>query len=132
MSNEKEVRQLILTTDRNYTVMQLIIEEVQNMSVQLDALRQEVAENNSVTRGAIDLISGLRNQIAQGLESGFDPEEVESIVRDIDKNTNELATAVAANTKVDPVAPIADVVTEPKLEELPPVETALPPDEPAA
>lgn len=116
---EKEFRSALANIDRNYSVIQRILEEVLNMSVALDRLKQEVAESKTVTESAVTLIQGLRSKLAEIVADGTDPEEVAQLANDLDAATASLAVAVAAGTKVDPVAPVADAPVEPATPEVP-------------
>ena len=76
----------------------------------LDALRQEIAENNSAVESAVTLIATLVDELraAAGNQA-----EIDAIVNALDAQTAVLAAAVAANT---PAAEPAPVVEEPVVE----------------
>jgi chromosome segregation ATPase len=65
---------------------------------QLDELKREVQENNSVLRSAITLIEGLSAK----LKEVQTPEDLTEVINSLDGQTNALAAAVAANTPAEP------------------------------
>jgi hypothetical protein len=68
---------------------------------QLDELKREVQENNSVLRSAITLIEGLSAK----LKEVQTPEDLTEVINSLDGQTNALAAAVAANTPAEPAPP---------------------------
>jgi predicted Zn-dependent peptidase len=65
------------------------------MSQELDDLKREVQESRSVTEGAAALISGLADQIRDAKD---DPAALEELAQQLDAQTQQLASAVTANT----------------------------------
>jgi len=83
----------------------LIAEEMGRMSAQLEALRQEVHENQQIGESAIALITGLAQQIRDNAE---DPAALRQLAEDLDTQNASLAAAVAANTTPPAPAPPAE------------------------
>ncbi len=69
------------------------------MSVQLDRLTSEVAENSIAVDSAIVLLNRLAQMIRDSVD---DPAALEALANDIDAKTNALAAAVVANTPAEP------------------------------
>lgn len=65
------------------------------MSAQLARIQTEIAENTSVTEGAVALMESLSAQIR---ELKDDPAALDALADQLDANSNKLAAAVAANT----------------------------------
>lgn len=72
-----------------------LIERVNTMSVQLDALTAEVARNTAVDESAIVLLNGLAAQIV-ALKT--DPVALQALADSLQGSSNALAAAVIANT----------------------------------
>jgi hypothetical protein len=126
---DKVLSLVLANIDRNYSVIQRILEELPKMSAEMDRLRQEVAEAKTVTQSAVDLIQGLRSKIADVVANGSDPDELAALANDLDTNTVALAKAVAENTRADPAGPAANAPVEPVTFEVPVNEEVVPPAE---
>jgi hypothetical protein len=70
-------------------------------------LKRQVKENGEVISSALTLIQGLKDQIAGNI---YNPEELKSIVSELEAQELSLAGAVAANIKpVEPTPPVEEV-----------------------
>jgi chromosome segregation ATPase len=89
-------------------------QKLEELMLNLDALRTEITENNDAISSAVALISTLVDELraAAGNQA-----EIDAIVNALDAQTVSLAAAVVANT---PVAPV--IVEEPVVEPEVPVE----------
>jgi uncharacterized coiled-coil DUF342 family protein len=76
--------------------------EIHAMSVQMDNLTREVAETKTVIDSAITLIQGLSTRIE---ELKNDPAKLQALADELDTKANALASAVTANTPVEPPTP---------------------------
>jgi hypothetical protein len=65
------------------------------MSAELDNLTTEVSEATSVMTSAIVLLEGLHDAL---IAAGTDPVKLAELAASLDSKTNELASAVVANT----------------------------------
>ena len=133
MSNEKLLRELMGQNERLYNIQQVTLDRVITMSDELNKLQQEVAETRTVTESAVKLIVGMRDELANIVREGVDPAAVAALANELDASVNDLAVAVAANTKVDPVVAQPQAPVEPMPDALPepPVMEPLPgPTEP--
>lgn len=72
-------------------------------------LKRQVAENRTVVDSAVAMIAGLKEQLKSASASLGDPEELRSIIADLDKQESDLAAAVAVNTVAEPEVPPAQV-----------------------
>lgn len=102
--SEKLIRHSHFLLDRNFALLQRVNDEVLNMAAELERLRQEVAESKSVTASAVALIQGLRDELANIVRDGVDPQAVADLANELDASTAELAKAVVKDTKADPGA----------------------------
>lgn len=68
------------------------------MAGELDALRQEVANNGSLINSATALIRGLADRISQNMN---DPAALQQMVDDLRNQDAQLAQAVAENTPAE-------------------------------
>ncbi len=84
-----------------------ILQEMKQMSAELDRLTTEVGETGTVVDSAIALIQGLAEQIRQ---LATDPVALGKLADDLDAKTNALAAAVEANTTPTP-PPVEPPVT---------------------
>lgn len=73
------------------------------MSESLDRLKQEVAENNTLTGSVITLLENLSQQIRDNAE---DPAALNALANDLDAQNAALAAAVEANTPTAPAPPV--------------------------
>ena len=69
------------------------------MSVELDALEVQVAENTNLEASAIALIQGLADQIAA---AGNDPAKIAALSTQLKASATALAAAITANTPAAP------------------------------
>ena len=69
------------------------------MSLELDNVTREVAENSSVIDSAIVLLQSLSAQI-EDLKD--DPEALQALADSLDMQSNRLAEAIVANTPSEP------------------------------
>lgn len=72
-----------------------ITEQGALMTQQMQKLRDEVQRNNTVTQGALTLISGLRQQIQDAID---DPAAMQQLVDSLATQDNNLAAALVQNT----------------------------------
>lgn len=91
-------------------VLQRLLEEVLFMTVALEKLQAEVAQTATVIDSAVNLISGLAQQIR---ELKDDPIKLDALADQLDAKSNALAAAVAANTPPVDTPPV----------DVPPVDT---------
>src|SRR5688572_27389317 len=87
----------VLTRDLRDVLFQLtsLNGKVDRMAGELDALRREVEENNTVMQSAATLLGNLAQQIRDMAE---DPAALRALADEMDANTSQLAAAVTANT----------------------------------
>ena len=86
------------TSDSMIAVLTRLTEQVRTMSAELEILRTEVAENNTVIGSAIALLNGLKQRLDDALASNDPPAALAELSASLDTTTNALAAAVAANT----------------------------------
>lgn len=72
-----------------------ILERLNIMSAQMDALEAQVTATKTVTDSAIVLLQGLRQQI---IDAGTDQGKLTTLTDSLRTETDELAAAVTANT----------------------------------
>ena len=65
------------------------------MSVEFDDLKREVEESRTVTESAAALVQGLADEIRANKD---DPKALEELAKQLDVQTQALASAVSANT----------------------------------
>jgi hypothetical protein len=83
------------------------------MTVELDALQQQVSENTSLEQSAIQLIEGIADQLEAVKD---DPEKISALTASLKGTATALAAAIAANT---PVEPTPEPSPEPEPEPVP-------------
>lgn len=76
------------------------IKETETMAAVEDLIKR-VERNTDVTQSAVVLINGLRQELAAAVASG-DWNQVETLSRKLDSNSDALAAAIAANTSAEP------------------------------
>lgn len=119
-----------------YSVLPEHVALLQEMETRLMAsfedLTNAVKRNSDVVKSAVTLINGLAGRVQA---CGADPERLAELINDLNKETGELADAVAANTVAEPSTPSgiptpADSVpppaTEPEAPAAPPTPTESP------
>lgn len=79
------------------TKLDLILEEIQLMSTQLDALTAQVTANDNLLASAVQLIDGIAAAIAA---AGTDPVKLTALTTSLTSEDTALATAILANTPV--------------------------------
>lgn len=85
-----------------------------NMTQQLDNLTKEVGETNTVIQSAIVLITGLKKSLDDAIaanQGGDNGAALDALSASLDTSTNELASAVTANTPAPAPTPPADEPT---------------------
>lgn len=82
-------------------LVQFLVERLNQMSVQLDALTAQVAQNTTVIESAITLIQGLKTALDDAIASG-DPAALQALSDALAAEDQKLADAVAANTPAQP------------------------------
>lgn len=75
-----------------------ILKNQKKIMTDLTALTTEVEENGEVIASAVTLLQGLKIALD---EAGTDPVKLKELSDSLDKNTNALAEAVAANTPAE-------------------------------
>lgn len=86
--------------DLLYVIMvqnHLIIEKLNAMGAELDALKQQVADSITVEESAITLIEGLKTQLDAAIAAG-DPAALQALSDSLGAEKDKLAAAVTANT----------------------------------
>jgi hypothetical protein len=78
-----------------------IMEKVDKMAGELEALRTEVQNNANVTQSAITLLQGLKAQLDSAIASG-DMSQVQALSDQLGASDVNLAAAVTANTPQEP------------------------------
>jgi hypothetical protein len=78
------------------------------ISVELDALTQEVNDSITVEASAIVLITGLSAQITA---AGTDPAKLSALTAQLDAGKQQLAAAIVANTPAAPAPVVAPAPT---------------------
>lgn len=78
-----------------------ILGKVNQMAGELEALRAEVANNNTVSQSAITLLQGLKAALDAAIASG-DMTQVKAISDQLGTQDQALAAAVTANTPPSP------------------------------
>lgn len=73
----------------------------EHVAGELDRLREEVAENNTVIGSATVLLQELKRKLDEAIASG-NMAEVQALAESLDAQTQALAAAVAANTPATP------------------------------
>ena len=81
--------------------LNLVLGLEKTMSKELDDLKAEVTENTTVVGSAITLLNNLSQMLKDAIASG-DPAELTALAATLDKNSSDLAAAVAANTVAVP------------------------------
>jgi len=74
------------------------------MAGELQALQNEVANNNSVTQSAVTLLQGLKAALDAAIASG-DISQVQALSDQLASQDQALAAAVTANTPTPPEPP---------------------------
>ena len=89
-----------------YSVLPEHVALLQEMETRLMASFEEltnaVKRNSDVVKSAVTLINGLAGRVQA---CGADPERLAELINDLNKETGELADAVAANTVAEPPTP---------------------------
>lgn len=89
-----------------YSVLPEHVALLQEMETRLMAsfedLTNAVKRNSDVVKSAVTLINGLAGRVQA---CGADPERLAELINDLNKETGELADAVAANTIAEPPTP---------------------------
>jgi hypothetical protein len=67
----------------------------EHMSIQLDALTEQVAKNEDLENSAIELIIGIATQLA---EIKDDPVKIQALADSLKVSADNLAAAIVANT----------------------------------
>ena len=80
-------------------ILKLLLEGMNIMSAELDALSAQVAASATVEASAITLIQGLAAQIAA---AGTDPAKLSALTASLNASATALAAAVSANTPAAP------------------------------
>lgn len=88
-------------TERLREYLSTILSAQEATVSQLEALRDAVARNRDVTRSAVQLLQGL----ADKLKEVRSPEDLSAIIAEVEADSNELASAVAANTSANQFEP---------------------------
>ena len=85
----------------------ILIERLDDMSVQLDELEVQVAETIGIEQSAIALLEGISDRLTELAEelaaAGIDNEKVLALRDELDASEQALAAAVAAVPPVEPV-----------------------------
>jgi hypothetical protein len=81
--------------------LDIIKSKEDSMSVALDNLTAQVAQNTTIEASAITLIQGLAAQIAA---AGTDPAALAALQASLNASATSLAAAIAANTPAAPPA----------------------------
>lgn len=79
-----------------------VLERIDTMSPQFQALVDQVAANTSVTNSAIALLQGLNARLDELAQSGASPEEIAAVSADLRASTESLAAAIVENTPAAP------------------------------
>jgi hypothetical protein len=75
------------------------------MSLQLDTLTAEVAQNTTVVGSAVALIQGFSARLQAAIDAGADPVALQALADELNNSNDALAAAVAANTPAEPPVP---------------------------
>lgn len=89
-----------------------ILERLEEMSKQLDTIKQDVTANTTVTGSAVALLTSLKSELDAAIAAqanGDDGAALAALSTSLESNTSALAAAVAANTPAAPVVPPAPV-----------------------
>ena len=70
------------------------------MTLELEELQKQVAENTSLEQSAIQLIEGIADQLEAAKD---DPEKIAALTASLKGTATALAAAISANTPVEPV-----------------------------
>src|SRR5215510_6469707 len=81
---------------RIHAKLDFILERINRMSAEVDKLRQEVAENNTVISSAVALINGLAEKLKEAANADDTKAAVLELANQLDANTAILAAAVEA------------------------------------
>ncbi len=92
-------------------IINLIKQEGVTMTLELDALQQQVAENTSLEQSAIQLIEGIADQLEEVKD---DPEEISALTASLKSTATALAAAIAANTPAPEPTPEPTPEPEPE------------------
>lgn len=87
-----------------------ILERLEEMSTQLDTIKQDVTANTTVTGSAVTLLTSLKSELDAAIAAqanGDDGAALSALSTSLEANTSALAAAVAANTPAVAVAPPA-------------------------
>lgn len=87
--------------DRIERLIHTVIEKENSMAGELDALRQQVANNTAVIESAITLIRGIKAALDAAIASG-DPAALTALSSQLGADDAALAEAVAQNTPASP------------------------------
>jgi ABC-type transporter Mla subunit MlaD len=74
-------------------------ERLEQMSVELDRLKAEVARNTEVSNSVVTLVNGLAQQIRDHMH---EPAELAKLADELDATSDKLGQAVADNTPTPP------------------------------
>lgn len=80
----------------------LLQEMETRLMASFEDLTTAVKRNSDVVKSAVTLINGLAGRVQA---CGADPERLAELINDLNKETGELADAVAANTVAEPSTP---------------------------
>lgn len=78
--------------------LQTLLQRTQTIMTTLQDIVQEVSQQRTVVESAVALLNGISAQLKAALANGADPAVIQQISDNLTASTNELATAVAANT----------------------------------
>lgn len=88
---------LLIEVDRKLSqIIDQLAKQESKMSVSLDALTAQVAQNTQVEASAVTLIQGIAAQLA---EAAADPAKVQALSDQLKASADSLAAAVTANTQ---------------------------------
>jgi predicted transcriptional regulator len=90
--------------DRLERKINLLLALEKSMGAELDNLRNEVTENASVIGSAIALLNNISQMLKDAIAAN-DPAALNELAASLDRNSNDLAAAVAANTPGAPPPP---------------------------
>jgi predicted RNA-binding Zn ribbon-like protein len=82
-----------------------IISKLNQMAQELDTLKTEVAETNTVIDSAIILIKGIKAKLDAAIASG-DPAALTSLSDSLNSKQSELAAAITENTPAENEPPV--------------------------
>jgi hypothetical protein len=90
---------MYLSDKEMHRKLDYIIERINHMSTQLDALTAQVQANTTVEASAVTMIKGIASQISTAVAAG-DSAQLTTLASQLNASASSLSAAILANTPV--------------------------------